>query len=50
VAHEINNPAAIIRGNVEILRRKLPADDPRREEAQEILKQTERISRITQEL
>lgn len=50
VAHEINNPAAIIRGNIEILRRKLAADDPRREEMQEVVKQTERISRITQGL
>ncbi|MDO3377237.1 ATP-binding protein [Geoalkalibacter halelectricus] len=50
VAHEINNPAAIIRGNVEILRRRLKEDDSGREEVLEILKHTERISRITQSL
>lgn len=50
VAHEINNPTAIIRGNGEILLRKLPADAPCREEAEEILQSTERISRITQNL
>lgn len=50
VAHEINNPAAIIRGNGEILLRKLPKDAPGREELGEILSSTERISRITQNL
>ncbi len=48
VAHEINNPAAIIRGNVEILLRRLPEDH--REEVREILQSTERISGITQNL
>jgi signal transduction histidine kinase len=50
VAHEINNPTAIIRGNGEILLRKLSSEAPGREEAGEILKNTERISRITQNL
>jgi signal transduction histidine kinase len=50
VAHEINNPAAIIRGNVEILRRRLTAGGAEAEEIGEILKHTERISRITQSL
>jgi len=50
VAHEINNPAAIIRGNVEILQMSLAADASEREEAAEIMKQVERISRITQNL
>lgn len=65
VAHEINNPAAIIRGNVEILRRCLakaatvgagpaagPVAEPAagEEEIKEILRNTERISRITQGL
>ena len=50
VAHEINNPAAIIRGNVEILLMELPSGAEGREEAEEILKQTERISRITQNM
>jgi signal transduction histidine kinase len=47
VAHEINNPAAIIRGNVEILLMEIPPGDNGREEAEEILKQTERVSLIT---
>jgi signal transduction histidine kinase len=50
VAHEINNPAAIIRGNVEILLMDLPAEVPGREEAEEILRQTERIALITQNM
>lgn len=47
VAHEINNPAAIIRGNVEILEAGLPATHESREETREILRQIERISLIT---
>jgi signal transduction histidine kinase len=50
VAHEINNPAAIVRGNVEILLMEIPPGEPGREEAEEILKQTERISRITENM
>ena len=50
VAHEINNPAAIIRGNGEVLRRRLAVGGAGAEEIGEILKQTERISRITQGL
>jgi signal transduction histidine kinase len=50
VAHEINNPAAIIRGNVEILLNELPPDHPAREEAGEVLRQTERISLITRNM
>ncbi|HXV22259.1 MAG TPA: cache domain-containing protein [Desulfuromonadales bacterium] len=50
VAHEINNPAAIIRGNVEILLMNLPAEVPGQEEAEEILRQTERIALITQNM
>ncbi len=50
VAHEINNPAAIIRGNVEILLMNLPAQVEGREEAEEVLRQTERISLITQNM
>jgi signal transduction histidine kinase len=47
VAHEINNPTAIIRGNIELVLAQLQADHPAREEAEEALKQTERVSRIT---
>ena len=50
VAHEINNPTAIIRGNVELLQMVLSLDAPGREEVEEILKQTERVSLITQNL
>lgn len=50
VAHEINNPAAIIRGNVEILQMTLSADASEQEEAAEIMKQVERVSLITRNL
>lgn len=50
VAHEINNPAAIIRGNVEILQMSLAVDAPEQEEAREIMKQVERVSLITKNL
>lgn len=50
VAHEINNPTAIIRGNVELLQMELGPAGQRSEELAEILKNTERISRITQNL
>lgn len=50
VAHEINNPAAIIRGNVEILQMSLTADASEHEELAEIMKQVERISLITRNL
>ena len=50
VAHEINNPAAIIRGNVEILQMSLPDEAVEHEELSEIKKQVERISLITRNL
>ncbi len=50
VAHEINNPTAIIRGNTELLLMELGSDQPGREEAEEVKKQTERIARITENL
>jgi signal transduction histidine kinase len=50
VAHEINTPTAIIRGNVEILKMTLPLDAEGQEEAEEILRQTERIALITQNM
>lgn len=50
VAHEINNPAAIIRGNVEILQMGLDQEAPEREELREIMKQVERVSLITQNM
>ncbi len=50
VAHEINNPAAIIRGNVEILQMGLADDADEHEELAEIMKQVDRISLITRNL
>ncbi len=50
VAHEINNPAAIIRGNIELVLAQLAVGHPAREEAEEALKQTERVSRITRNM
>lgn len=46
VAHEINNPLAIIRGNAELLQMTLSADADNQEEVGEILEQTGRINRI----
>ena len=46
VAHEINNPLAIIRGNTEVLEMCIPADHPNREEIDIISRQTERMARI----
>ncbi len=46
VAHEINNPMAIIRGNTELLQMALPDDDPNREEVDTIVQQVGRVERI----
>lgn len=46
VAHEINNPMAIIRGNAEVLLMELPPDHPSREEAEIIARQVGRVKRI----
>ena len=46
VAHEINNPMAIIRGNAEILLFDLPAGHPNREEAEIIAHQVARVEGI----
>lgn len=50
VAHEINNPLAIIRGNAELLQMGLPEGSESQEEVGEILTQTGRISRIVASL
>jgi len=50
VAHEINNPAAIIRGNAEILQGLMADQVEGRDETAEILDQIERISLITSNL
>ena len=46
VAHEINNPMAIIRGNAEVLLMELPPDHPSREEAEIIAQQVGRVKGI----
>ncbi len=50
VAHEINNPMAIIRGNAELLQMALPADSPSREEVAIITRQVGRVERIVANL
>ncbi len=50
VAHEINNPLAIIRGNAELLQMSTTTDAEDQEEVSEILAQAGRISRITSSL
>lgn len=50
VAHEINNPLAIIRGNAELLQMSIPAEAEDQEEVSEILTQAGRINRITSSL
>jgi signal transduction histidine kinase len=50
LAHEIKNPIAGIKGSLEIIRDRTPEDDPQREIFSEILKQTERIYHIIQDL
>jgi two-component system NtrC family sensor kinase len=46
VAHEINNPLAIIRGNTELLQMAIPPDDSSREEVDTIAQQVVRMERI----
>ncbi|MFZ4858959.1 MAG: sensor histidine kinase [Desulfuromonadaceae bacterium] len=46
VAHEINNPMAIIRGNAEVLLMDLESGNPSREEAEIIAQQVARVDRI----
>ena len=46
VAHEINTPLAIIRGNTEVLEMCLPSDHPNHEEVEIISEQTERMAKI----
>lgn len=50
VAHEINNPVAIIRGNVEVLQMKLRDKVADYDELDTITKQVERVSLITQNM
>ncbi|GAM09606.1 sporulation kinase E [Geobacter sp. OR-1] len=50
VAHEINNPMAIIRGNAEVLLMELPPGHPSREEAEIISRQVARVKGIVGQL
>lgn len=50
VAHEINNPMAIIRGNVELLQMSIPAEADNREEVDTIYQQVGRVERIVANL
>lgn len=50
VAHEINNPMAIIRGNTELLQLSVPEDAPNREEVDTIFQQVKRVERIVSNL
>jgi two-component system NtrC family sensor kinase len=50
VAHEINNPMAIIRGNTELLQMAIPAGNPDREEVDTIAQQVGRVERIVSNL
>jgi two-component system NtrC family sensor kinase len=50
VAHEINNPMAIIRGNAELLLMELPQGHPSREEAEIISRQVVRVKGIVGQL
>lgn len=50
VAHEINNPLAIIRGNAELLQLAVKPDEPEPDELETILRQVGRIDRIVRNL
>lgn len=50
VAHEINNPLAIIRGNAELLQLAVKAGEPEPDELETILRQVGRIDRIVRNL
>ena len=50
VAHEINNPMAIIRGNTELIQETLPKDAPVQEELEIITRQLSRVELIVANL
>ena len=50
VAHEINNPMAVIRGNVELLQMSVPIEADNREEVDTIFQQVGRVERIVSNL
>jgi len=50
VAHEINNPLAVIRGNAELLQSTIPVESEEREEVDAIVEEATRIGRIVNNL
>jgi two-component system, NtrC family, sensor kinase len=50
VAHEVNTPLAVISNYIQILAKQLPADDPRHNLIEKIVKQTFRASEIVNNL
>ncbi len=50
VAHEVNTPLAVISNYIQMLARQLPADDPRQQTIDKIVKQTFRASEIVNNL
>ena len=50
LAHDLNNPLMIISGYAEEMLGAIPADDPHRADAEQILGATERIANITSQL
>jgi len=50
VAHEVNTPLAVISNYIQMLARQLPADDPRHQLVDKIVKQTFRASEIVNNL
>jgi PAS domain S-box-containing protein len=50
IAHDFNNILTVINGFAEIILRKLPADSPLRDAANEVLQAGERAAEITQQL
>ncbi|MDH3222390.1 MAG: response regulator, partial [Gemmatimonadota bacterium] len=50
IAHDFNNLLTAIRGNVELLLRDFPEDDPRREDLEEVLAGATRATDLTRQL
>ncbi len=50
VAHEVNTPLAVISNYIQMLAKQLPADDPRHNLIDKIVKQTFRASEIVNNL
>src|ERR1700690_894970 len=50
VAHEVNTPLAVISNYIQMLRKQIPADDPRQQAIERIVKQTFRASEIVNNL